>query len=141
MVSAGELDEYVDSSGVKLENVTDALEFKQLHNIKHDVQVPTTIRQKTDDTLELLYDLRRFAIEGDVWLTEPEVVTWVALTVASNSRLPEKSWKITYTDEKTNATTLTGTMVLTQLVTIDPGVGSTNHHIRLESVDGAVVAA
>lgn len=137
----GELAEYVDSSNVSLTNTTDADLVKQLHNVKAFIHTDITKRQRTDSVMEKLKDLRDFAIEADIWLTEPEVVLWVGYTVQTNNNPPSKTWTISYTGDNGNSTTLASSCFLADLNYIDHGEGYVNYHVRLESESGSVTAA
>jgi len=91
--------------------------------------------------LEKLKDLRDFHMEGDIWLTEPELVTWVGYTVQTNNNPVSDTFTITYTADNTNSTTIADAMFITDLNFIDDGDGYAIYHIRLESEDGTVTAA
>ena len=141
MADAGELGEYVDSGQVSLTNVTDNLVFKQMFDTRVNIWADITKHQLTSDNIDKLFDLRDFTIEADIWLTEPELVTFVAYTDQTDHLPVAKSWKVTYTGDDGAATTLTGTFRLSRLKPISPEEGYVNYHIVLESVDGVVADA
>ncbi|MDH3833828.1 MAG: hypothetical protein OES34_06670 [Nitrosopumilus sp.] len=87
------------------------------------------------------FDLRDFAVEGQIWLTEPELVTWVGYTVQTTNRPPAKSWKVAFTGDNTAITSITGTMRVSNLTFVSEEEGYSWYNVRLESVDGAVAAA
>jgi len=138
MADAGELTEYVNAGKVTITNSTDALTFKQLSNIRVFIETAVTKRQRTDSVLEKLVDLRDFAIEGEIYLTSPELVTWVGYTSQTNNKLPEKLFIVSFTDESGNPTTLSSDFILTRLNFIAPEKGYVIYSIRLESVAGVV---
>jgi len=137
----GELAEFVNSGNVSLTNTTDADLVKQLHNVKAYIHTDVTKRQRTDSVLEKLKDLRDFAIEADIWLTEPELVLWVGYTVQTNNNPPSKTFTIPYTADNGNSTTLASSVFVSDLNYIDNGEGDVNYHVRLESETGSVTAA
>ncbi len=141
MADAGELAEYVGSGQISLTKTTGSLVFKQLHNIQAHIHTTVTRRQRTDSILEKLKDLRDFWIDADIWLTEPELVTWVGYTVQTNNNPVSDTFTITYTADNTSSTTLADAMFVTDLDFIDNGEGYANYHIRLESEDGTVSAS
>jgi len=138
MADAGEYAEFVDSGNVKITNDQSLDEFKQLFNIQIFIDTPMTKHQRTDSVLEKLFDLRDFAIEADIYLTEPELQTWVALTVQTDNKPPNRQYTVTFTGDNAAATTITGDFYLTQLHFISPEEGYSTYHIRLESDDGGV---
>ena len=141
MADAGELAEFVGSGQTTLTKTTGTLVYKQLHSIQAHIHTDVTKRQRTDSVLEKLKDLRDFWIEGDIWLTEPELVTWVGYTVQTNNNPVSDTFTISYTGDDTNSTTLAGSMFITDLDFLDNGDGYDIYHVRLESEDGVVTAA
>lgn len=141
MADAGELAEYVGSGQVSFTNTTGSLTFKQLHNIKAKIHTNFTVRQRTDSVMEKLKDLRDFQIEGDIWLTEPELVTWVAYTLQSNNNPPSNTFTVSFTADNTAASTVASPCFVADLEFIDDGQGYVNYHVRLESETGVVTAA
>ena len=141
MPDAGELAEYVGSGQITLTNTTGVLTFKQLHNVQAFIHTSYVTHQLTDSTMEKLKELRDFAIEADIWLTEPELVAWVAYTLQSNNNPPSNTFTISYTGDDTNATTLASPMFVADLNFIDNGEGYAIYHVRLESETGVVTAA
>jgi hypothetical protein len=140
-MSAGELAEYVNSAKCSLNNVTDSLKFDQLRNVRIFITNDVTKRRTTARTLEKLFDLRDFAMEGEIWLTEPEVVIWVGYTAQTNNNPTSKSWNVTFVAENTDTTTITGTMRVSRLNFMVQEEGAALYDFRLESVDGAVAAS
>ena len=141
MADAGELAEFVDSGNVTLTDNQSGDVFKQLYNVRAMIDIAVTKHQRTDDVMEKLFDLRDFAIEADIYLTEPELVTWVALTAQTNNRMPNHTFTVTFTGDNSSATTLSGDFYLTQLHFMASEEGYANYHIRLESDVGDVFAA
>ena len=140
MSAAGEESEFVNASRVRFTNATLGNFYKQIYNVSVFINaINTTLRQLSNDTLEKLYDLRDFAIEGDIMVTEPEITTWVGLTVQTNNNPTAQSYQVAFTDENGNTTTLSGTFRLTQLNHNRVEEGAANYHIRLESIDGDVL--
>ena len=140
-MSAGELSEYVNSAKCTLQNATDSLTFDQMRNVRVFITNDVTKRRTTARTLEKLFDLRDFAMEGEIWLTEPELVTWVGYTAQTNNNPVSKSWTATFAAENGNSTTITGTMRISRLHFLIQEEGVALYDFRLESVDGAVASA
>lgn len=138
MADAGEYAEFVDSGNVKLTNDQSGDEFKQLYNLQVFIDTAFTKRQWADNTLEKLFDLRDFAFEADIYLTEPELATWVTLTAQTDNKPANRQFTMTFTGDNSAATTITGDFYCTQLHFISPEEGYANYHIRMESDDGGV---
>ena len=138
MVDVGELQEFVNSQHVALTNATAAETYKQMYNTIVDITSEVTIHQLTNSTLDKLFDIRDFAIEGDIMVTQPEIPTFVALTLQTDNLPPVNSWNISFTDELGNTSTLDSSFRLATLQYRIPDRGDANHHIRLESIDGVV---
>lgn len=138
MSAAGERSEVVNSSRVRLTNNTASEFYKQMYNTVLFINSNVTIRQLSNDVLEKFFDLRDFALEADIIITEPEIPTWVTRTVQTSNNPPAESYSFDFTDKASNTTTLSGTFRLSQLNHNIPDRGLGNYHIRLESVDGVV---
>jgi hypothetical protein len=137
-MSAGELSEYVNSARCSLTNNTDSLTFDQMRNVRVFITNDVTKRRNTAGTLEKLFDLRDFAMEGEIWLTEPELVTWVGYTTQTNNSPVSKSWEAQFVAENGNTTTINGTMKVSRLNFLIQEEGAALYDFRLESVDGSV---
>lgn len=141
MADAGQRSEFAASGKVAFSNNTDSLDYVQLENISFDIETTFTKEQLSNNTLEKLTDLRDWNIEADITLTTPDIAPWVTLTVQTNNQLPSKEYYIVLTPESGSAVTISGSFYLAIFRTIDTGIGTSRHHIRLESVDGAVTLA
>jgi len=137
-MSAGELAEYVNSARCSLTNTTDSATFDQMRNVRVFITNDITKRRSTAGTLEKLFDLRDFAMEGEIWLTEPELVTWVGYTTQTNNNPISKSWQAAFVAENGNTTTISGTMRVSRLNFLIQQEGAALYDFRLESVDGSV---
>lgn len=137
-MSAGELTEYVDSGGVSLS--FNSTTYKQLHNLKVYVTADTTRRINSDSSIEKFTDPRDMTLEADIWLTTPELATWVNFTDQTNNKPTAYTGVVTFTGDGGTpaAPTITGSFFLRDLTYIDPGMGYVNYHIVLESDDGTV---
>lgn len=141
MSAAGERSEVINSSRVRLTNTTASEFYKQMYNTQLFINSDVTTHQLTNSTLENLFDLRQFAIEADIILTEPEIPTWVARTVQTNNNPPSENYDFDFTDKNSNTRTLSGSFQLSILNHIIPERGLGNYHIRLESTDGVVTVS
>jgi len=141
MTDAGERDEIINGGKWSIINSTDALTFKQMRNVRLYIDTGVVKRQRTDSVLEKHFDLRDFAVEAEIWLTEPELVTWVGYTTQSNNLPPKKLFLITGTDEQGNGATMSSDFYLTKLHFIAPEEGFSWYEIRLESEGGVAGSA
>jgi len=138
MVDAGELAEYVNAGNVSFTNVTDSQTYKQMYRAKVFITQDIITNQTISNILDKHFQLRDFAIEGDIWLTDPEIGAWILLTIQTNNLPPSKSFNIVFTADDGGTATLTGTFRVKDLIYDAPEEGDSNYHVRLESVDGAV---
>jgi len=138
MVDAGELLEYVNAGNVSFTNVTDSQTYKQMYRVKADITQDVIKKQTISNTIDKQFELRDFAIEGDIWITDPEIAAWVLLTIQTNNLPPAKSFNIVFTADDGGTATITGTFRVKDLIYNVPEEGDSNYHVRLESVDGAV---
>lgn len=140
---AGEISEYVNSSNITLTNATNSLLFKNMFNVRVFITSAVTKRQLTNDSIEKHFDPRDFAVEADIFVTEPELATWISYTVQTNNLPDAKSFQVNFPDGAAtpNSTVVSGTMRLSTFVASGQGNDDALYHIRLESVDGAVGVA
>ena len=139
MADAGEQIEFVNSGNVSLVNATDSATFKQLYNLRVSITQNVVTKQTISNLLDKHFDLRDFVVEGDIMITEPEIATWIGYTVQTNNLPPAKSFQIIFTADNGNTSTVSGTFRIKDLFYEIPEEGDANYHVRLESVDGAVV--
>ena len=139
---AGVLSDYVDSGNVSLTNVSDGEEvFTQLRRVRVFTESDVSKSQLTDDTLEKHFDLRDYRIEGEIWLTNPEIGTWIGYTVQTNNLPPAKSWRVTWKADDGGTNTTTGTFRVSRLSFVSEEEGYSLYDFTLESIDGAVAVA
>ena len=140
MVDAGELNEFIDSGKVSLINATDSLTFKQLRRVRPSIAPLNVIPIQTiSNTIDKHFDLRNFWIDAQIWLTEPEIATWIGYTTQTLNLPVSKSWQVTHTDDQGTTSTLSGTFRLASLVFSSEEEGYSVYDVRLESVDGVPV--
>lgn len=130
---------FVDTQNVSLTNNTDVVTYTQATNIRWQTNPgKLTRRIRTDGVFENLWQPRMPSFEADIMVTEPQLAGLIALTLQSNNQLPIKSWSITMTDNSSNSTTITGSAQLSSFNFVDPGIGSTTYHIRLEFIEESI---
>lgn len=134
---AGEISEFVNSSNITLTNSSHSLLFKNMFNVRVFITADVTRRVLTDRTVEKRYEPRDYAIEADIFLTQPEIGTWVGYT--SSSTLPDlDTWLVAFPDKAGNRTSLSTNLRLKDLIFSGRGNDDTIYHVRLESDTGAV---
>lgn len=136
MVDAGELAEFVDSGNVSLVNATDNLTFKQLRRVRPSVKANVIPKQTISNVLDNRFDLRNFWIDAQIWLTEPEITTWVGWTVQTLNLPDPHSWQVKFTGDDGTTSTLSGTFRLSDLSWNSEEEGYSVYDIKLVSVDG-----
>lgn len=136
---AGELDELVNSGKVSLTNNTDAETYSQLRRVRVSIVSNVTKTQLINNTWDKQFDLRDFYIDAQIWLTEPEVATWVGWTVQTLSLPDAHSFQVAYETDQGAMTTLSGTFRLASLIYNSDEEGFVVYDVRLESIDGSVM--
>jgi len=140
MSDVGSPDNFIDTQGVVLENVTDGDIYDQAISIA-PVQVNHSMEfnQLTNDTVEKLFGLTDAAIEIEMMATQPELAALFNLTSPIGAQLPSKEWSIKLTDVSNNTSTISGTAILNDLRIIDDGISFVTIRFKLEFVSAATV--
>ncbi|MCK5600895.1 hypothetical protein KAR91_03440 [Candidatus Pacearchaeota archaeon] len=137
MSKAGTQPEFVNAQLLSLTNVTDGERYDQIQNLALDLKRATYFKSLQDGNIDRLYGAADNALEFDLVLTVPEVITFVNLTkmtdLGSNRTLPEKIWRISGVAK--NGTTFridfSGAVVVFR--TNKPILGAVSHHVRVEA--------
>jgi len=136
-MSAGEDVEMVDSGNITLTNTTDSLTFGKLRNAKLHITSDVIKRQKMNNTLDKHFELRDLYITAQLYVTEPEIATWIGWT-AQTLNLPDAhSFGLAQTGDNGTTSTISGTYRLKDLTFSHDEEGYAVYDIRLESVDGS----
>ena len=140
MSDVGSPDNFIDTQGVVLENVTDGNIYDQAISIA-PVQVNHSMEfnQLTNDTVEKLFGLTDAAIEIEMMATQPELAELFNLTSTIGAQLPSKEWSIKLTDVSNNTSTISGFAILNDLRVIDDGISFVTIRFKLEFVSSATV--
>ena len=138
--NAGERTELIDSGNIRLTNVTDNLHYNQLAQVHVTTVSDVTKRQRTDSTLDKFVDLRDMWVDGLIYLTEPEIVSFVALTVQTNNLPPARAWRIIYTADNGSSTQVDGSFYLTTFKFESEEEGYAIYRFHLESTNGVITA-
>jgi hypothetical protein len=141
MSVAGELDETVNQGKVLLINTTDSEDYKQLHRMRVSITQQVIRNYTMSNTVDKHFQPRDFVVEGDIWVTEPEVATWIARTVHTNNLPDFKGFQIQMTADNGDVTNITGTFRIRDIIYDVPEEGDTNYHVVLESINGVPTAS
>ena len=143
MVNAGELAEIVNADQTELRNVTDSLEYGQLYNIRWNSMVPQFPKKWSDGGRETLDGVRDVIIEGDILITEPEVLSLVTLNTPTGTppQLPIKTWRFFMTARNltTRQADISGKLVGLSFLAKDKGEAW--FHVTVENTTETVTAA
>lgn len=142
MSDVGSPDNFIDTQGVVLENVTDGDIYDQAISIA-PIQVNHSMEfnQLTNDTVEKLFGLTDASFEIEMMATQPEIAGLVNLTTPIGAQLPSKEWAIRMTDVSNNTSTISGTAILNDLRIIDDGISFMTIRFKLEFVSAATVTS
>ena len=138
MVNAGELTELTNADKVELTNSTDSLDFGQLHDIRWSSRMPTHKRTRTDKKRNVYVGLPEITIEGDLWVTTPEITTLVSYHTLSNGDLPVKNWDLKTTAFDASTDTIRIAAKETGLDFVGPEQGLAVFHIVLTTTTGVI---
>lgn len=123
MSNVGDRDEFIDTQGVALTNVTDNKEYIQSLTVTPVIAHGTDFNQLTNDTIDKLFSLTDPKFLVSMVATTTEFAQLLALTVPIAATLTSKTWKIDYTDAKNGKTTLTGIATISNMRPVDAGAG------------------
>lgn len=138
MTDVGDPNEFVDSQGVQLTNVTDSKTYIQTlsvqpANLDHSVH----FHQLTNDQVEKTFGLTNASFDVLMMVTTTELGELITLSAPVQAQLTTKTWKIDLIDQSGGAggtTTLEGTAVISSLKVIDDGIGSVTVQFTLDFV-------
>lgn len=99
MVNAGETTKLVNADKVTLTNFTDSLTFGQLYNLQWNGIVPQMKKAHIDGSRDSLDRTPEVVIQGDIFVTQPEITTWIGYNVPTGTppQLVTKSWDLGFT--------------------------------------------
>lgn len=142
MSEVGSPDNFVDTQGIVLENLTDGLIYDQsLSIVPAEITHSMDFNQLTNDTVEKLFGLTDAAFEVEMMVTQPELAALFNLTTPIGAQLPSKEWEIRITDVSNNTTRISGFAILNELRIIDDGISFMTLRFKLEFVSSATVIA
>ena len=133
MSSAGEYPEFVNAQKFTLTNLTDNQLFNQITNLSFDINRAVHSKALADGQREKLFGVSDNAMEFDITLTIPEVISWVAYTTLVSGDLPSKNWELKGTDENGNSFTLVFAGKVVSFTTTRPRDSASRHHVRDEA--------
>lgn len=140
MSGVGSSDNFIDTQGVVLENITDGLIYDQaLTIVPAEITHSMDFNQLTNDTVEKLFGLTDAAFEVELMATQPELLALFNLTIPIGAQLPSREWEIRMTDVSDNTSSISGTAILNELRIIDDGISFLTLRFKLEFVSGATV--
>ncbi len=125
--------QYVNATRVTLTNVTDGDTYNQLTNLAFDLNRAAHFRSRTDGNIDRFFGNANNGIEFDLKLDASEVADWLALATLSGGSLPDKEWRVRMTSVSNLVTDLILFGQVTSFRTIRPGIGASEHHIRIEA--------
>ena len=130
---------FVDTQQSILTNSSDGLTYDQLTDLVIDIDSSVVKHQLTDDTIDNVFSLRMNSIQGNMWVTNPEWIALVALTLDVDGVRPSRVWSIAWTDQSSTTEATFFTAQMKTLRPIDRGIGAVQLFFRLEC-DQAVTA-
>ena len=140
MSNVGSPDNFVDTQGVELENITDGLIYDQsITIVPAEITHSMDFNQLTNDTVEKLFGLTDAAFEVEMMVTQPELLALFNLTTPVGAQLPSREWEIRMTDVSNNISKISGTAILNELRIIDDGISFMTLRFKLEFVSSATV--
>lgn len=106
MVDVGSADNWVDTQQARLTNTTDNLTYIQMTDSIQDIDSNVTRHHLTDDTVDNVFSLYMNSIEGNMWVTQPQVAALITLTVDVAGVRPKRIWTLELTDNSNNVITI-----------------------------------
>ena len=140
MSEVGSPNNFVDTQGVVLENLTDGLIYDQsLSIVPAEITHSMDFNQLTNDNVEKLFGLTDAAFEVEMMVTQPELLALFNLTTPVGAQLPSREWEIRMTDVSNNTSKVSGSAILNELRINDDGISFMTLRFKLEFVSGATV--
>ncbi len=140
MVNSGELVELINADQVTLTNATDSLDFGQLFNIGWNRDVPQIKKPRGDGTVEYLDGTAGITIEADIFLTTPEITTFLGYAIPTGTppQLVLKNWDLITTglDAATDTIRISGKLNGLRFIAGEDDLA--NYHITITSADGVI---
>ena len=142
MTNVGSPDNFIDTQGVVLENITDSLIYDQsLSIVPAEITHSMDFNQLTNDTVEKLFGLTDAAFEVEMMVTQPELSDLIALSLQINAKLATRFWSVSITSVSGNTTVIDGTAAISKLSIVDPGVGFATIELTLDFVTTATISS
>ena len=115
--------EFVDTQDVILDNLTDGIIYDQVKTIapfeiEHDMEEHHTCT----GYVEKLTSLDGVKLECRAILTEADLPALLTLSLVSNSKLPVKNWRVSFTSFNNLTATVTGLAKMFTFKIVDRGV-------------------
>lgn len=124
---------FVDTQGIQIENITDALIYEQVLSVSPaNIDHTMSFHQLTNDTVEKLFGLTDAAFEVIMMVTQPELNVLLTLSLPTTAQLTEKEWAVHLTDQSNRTTLVSGDAVIRNLRILDTGLGSVQLSLSLE---------
>lgn len=138
MVNTGSLARLTNADRVELTNQTDAQDYGQVINLTWESTFDQRPKVRTDGTEDSL-DLRHsIVIEGDIWLTVPEITTFLSHHSQTALNLPSKNWDLRCTDITGVLDTVRIVGKLSALKMLGAQKGHALFHVKITDTTGAI---
>ncbi len=138
MVNTGSLTRLTNADRVELTNQTDSQDYGQLTNITWSSEFEQLPKVRTDGTQDSLDKRHNVIIEGDIWLTVPEITTFLGFHSQTALNLPSKNWDLKCTD-------ITGVLDTVRIIGKLSGLkmegaqkGHARFHVKITDTTGAI---
>jgi len=143
-VVQGSPDNFLDTQGLVIENVTDGIIYQQALTINAiDIEHAMHFHQLTNDCVEKLFSRTNAQIEVTMMVTVPQLQALFSLATQTAAENPSRTWRATLTDVSGTTQIFEGLAIISQFNIVDPGVGFATIFLRLDFVseptEGAAV--
>lgn len=111
-----------------------------MYNLQWNGNVPQIKKARTDGTRTLLDRTPEITIEADIWVTQPEITTFIGYNIPTGTppQLVTKNWDVKFTALDNTQDTLRIVGKLNQLNFIAPENGGAWYHITITSTTGVI---
>ncbi len=129
----GTYNEFVDTQDIILDNLTDGIIYDQVKTITpFEIEHDMVEHHTATGYVEKLSSLDGVKLECRAILTEPDLPALMTLGLVTNSKLPVKQWRVSFTSFSNLTATVTGFAKLFNFKIIDRGVDVVMVEFRLE---------
>lgn len=140
MVDVGSAANWVDTQQARLTNTTDGLTYIQMTDSIQDIDSNVTRHELTDDTVDNVFSLYMNSIEGNMWVTQPQVAALITLTEDVAGVRPKRIWSLELTDNSNNVITIAFVAQLKIFRIIRNNLGNVKVFIKLLANETVSVA-